>query len=256
MTEEFGIERLLLLRRVTRAVSDWLSSQLKEQLDTISPLMRPRRLLGDYIESGSPEPVLDADKNFAALSELYVKAAGPPFDLPRPLRPPLKPVGLVLDVYPWEYDYQPNTGDGAKVVTVTSPVKFVMCYASGLSLSRLRAGVAGREKQKPEDIREFVIRCCVMQLMMNRLKGLASLLRALRWEVAIDTLPDLGGVPLMTLTAPVRSMLPPDHLILESTEMSGSAFFEEVVDIDAVGRMRDPLSEKVHAILETMRGGR
>ena len=76
MTEEFNISRLLFLRKVTRAVSDYLTFQLREQLNTVSPLLRPRRLLGDYIESGSPEQVVDADKNFSALNEIYAKAAG------------------------------------------------------------------------------------------------------------------------------------------------------------------------------------
>jgi hypothetical protein len=254
MTEEFSITRLLFLRKVTRAVSDYLTSQLKEHLNTISPLLRPRRLLGDYIESGSPEQVVDADKNFASLNEIYAKASGKPFELPRPLRSPLKPVGLALEVYPWEYQHEIYGGGVGKIVTISSPVRFVISYASGLSLSRLRQGVAGKEEQKQEDVREFVIRACLMHLMFKKYSGITALFSALRWEVNTETSPDLGGLPLTTLTSPLQSMLPPDSLIIESTEMSGMSLFEEVVNVDAVSQIPDPLIQKVETIVAAAGG--
>jgi hypothetical protein len=254
MTEEFSISRLLFLRKVTRAVSDYLTSELKEHLTTVSSLLRPRRLLGDYIESGSPEQVVDADKNFALLNEIFAKAAGKPFDLPRPLRPPLKPVGLAIEVYPWESKHEIETEGIRKSITITSPVRYVISYASGLSLSRLRQGIAGKEEQKKEDIREFVIRCCLMYAMLAKNPGIARLFRALRWEVSTEVAPDLGGLPLTTLTAPLRAMLPPDKWILESTEMSGMPLFEEVIDVNTVPQLQDPLAQKVASIMESMGG--
>jgi hypothetical protein len=255
MTEEFSTGRLLFLRKVTRAVSDYLVSELKGHLNTISPLLRPRRLLGDYIESGSPEQVVDADKNFTILSEVYAKASGKPFDLPRPLRPPLKPVGLTIEVYPWESQREIQAEGVRTTVTITSPVRYVMSYASGLSLSRLRQGMAGKEELKKEDVREFVIRCCLIHTMLNKNPGIVHLFRALRWEVGTETVPDLGGLPLTTLTAPLRAILPPDGLILESTEMSGMPLFEEVVDASAISQIRDPLAQKVATIIEAMGAG-
>ncbi|MGA2261222.1 MAG: hypothetical protein ABSH28_07295 [Acidobacteriota bacterium] len=254
MTEELSIGRLLFLRKVTRAVSDYLVSELKGHLSTISPLLRPRRLLGDYIESGSPEQVVDADKNFAVLNEIYSKAAGKPFDLPRPLRPPLKPVGLAIEVYPWEFRQEIRADGVGNTVTITSPVRYVISYASGLSLSRLRQGVAGKEEQKKEDIREFVIRCCLMNTMLNRNPGIINLFRALRWEVSTETSPDLGGLPLTTLTAPLQAMLPPDKLILESTEMSGMPLFEEVIDVNTISQISDPLAQRVTNIMKAVGG--
>jgi len=250
MTQDFSIGRLLFLRKVTRAVSDHLVSELRGHLTTVSPLLRPRRLLGDYVESASTEQVVDAEKNFAILADIYAKAAGKPFDLPRPLRPPLKPVGLTLEIYPWESLHEIQSGGTKKPVTLTSPVRYVLSYASGISLSRLRQGIAGKEEQKREDVREFVIRCCLIHSMLTKSAGIVNLLRALRWEVSTETSPDLGALPLTTLTAPIRSVLPPDHLILESTEMSGTSLFEEVVDVDALAQIPDPLAKKVQEIIE------
>ncbi len=255
MAEEFDIGRLLFLRKVTRAVSEHLVSELRAHLNTISPLLRPRRLLGDYIESSTPEPVVDSDKNFASLNEIYARAAGKPFELPRPLRPPLKPVGLGLEVWPWEYRHVIKTPNASRTITIKSPVRYVVSYGSGLSLSRLHQGVVGGEAQKPEDVREFVIRCCLIHTMLGKYSGIASLFHALRWEITTETLPDLGDLPLTVLTAPLQSMLPPDSLILESTEMSGMSLFEEVVNVDAVSQIRDPLIQKVANIVEAAKAG-
>jgi hypothetical protein len=255
MIQEFSISRLLFLRKVTRAVSDFLVSELKGHLNTISPLLRPRRLLGDYIESGSPEQVVDADKNFTVLSEVYAKAAGKPFDLPRPLRPPLKPIGLALEIYPWERLCEIQSSGIKKAITITSPVRYVITYASGLSLSRLRQGVAGKEEHKKEDVREFVIRCCLIHSMLAKNTNIINLFRALRWEVSTETSPDLGGLPLTTLTAPIQSILPPESLILESTEMSGMPLFEEVVDVEALPQIQDPLISKIESIIEAASAG-
>jgi hypothetical protein len=250
MAEDISIARLLFLRRVTRAISDHLVYELKGHLSTISPLLRPRRFLGDHIESGSTEQVIDADKNFAYLGDIYAKAAGKPFDLPRPLRPPLRPVGLALEVYPWESKHEIHLGGTKQDVTVTSPVRYVMSYASGMSLSRLRQAIAGKEERKKEDIQDFVVRCCLIHSLLAKNGGIVNLLRALRWEVSTENSPELGGLPLTTLTAPLRSILPPDELILESTEMSGKPLFEEVVDVDAAAQIHDPLAQKVDEIIQ------
>jgi hypothetical protein len=251
MSEESSTSKLLYLRKVTRAVSEYLSSQLHEQLQTIAPLLRARRLLGDYIESGNPEPVIDAEKNFNALNHLFARVSGKPFDLPRPLRPPLKPVALSLEAYPWEYKYEIRTRDASKTITVTSPVRWVISYASGFSLARLSRGAAGREEQKKEDVRDFVVRCCLMSLMLQKYPGIRSLLEALRWQVSEETMPGLGELPLTTLSAPLQTMLPPDDLILESTELVGLPQFEEVADIDALMRIPDPLAAKVAEIVRS-----
>ncbi len=99
-------------------------------------------------------------------------------------------------------------------------------------------------------MREFVIRCCLMHCILNKNPGIIALFRALRWEVNTETSPDLGSLPLTTLTAPLFSMLPQDSLILESTEMSGMPVFEEVVDVDAIDRIQDPLAQKVQKIVD------
>ena len=67
--EPFTTQRLLALRKITRSVADLLRGELREYLATLSPLFRPRAVLGNHVEGGVNEPVKGADAVFKALVE-------------------------------------------------------------------------------------------------------------------------------------------------------------------------------------------
>jgi hypothetical protein len=62
--------------------------------------------------------------------------------------------------------------------------------------------------------------------------------------------PEFGGLPVTFISAPVSTLLPPDDVIIENTEISGSDVFEEVVDLDSATAMRDPMKEQVLSIVQ------
>ena len=47
------------------------------------------------------------------------------------------------------------------------------------------------------------------------------------------------------ISSPLSTELPPDEVIIESTEISGQSVFEEVVDVKALQAVRDPMREKL-----------
>ena len=106
----------------------------------------------------------------------------------------------------------------------------------------------------PADMKEHVIRCCLFHAMIKKYSGIREIFTALRWGVSTETSPDTGGLCLTTLTAPIPTMLPPDDFILESTEMSGTSRFEEVVDVNAATDIRDPLTHRVNEIIKEYGG--
>jgi len=59
--------------------------------------------------------------------------------------------------------------------------------------------------------------------------------------VVIQKLEDLGGLPVVILKAPIESFLPSDDFILKITQLSGIPAFQEIIDLDAVEKMPDPL---------------
>jgi hypothetical protein len=55
--------KLLSLHGLTKDVSQFCQRHLKTQIDAMAPLFRPRRFLGDHIDSTGKEAVAGADRN-------------------------------------------------------------------------------------------------------------------------------------------------------------------------------------------------
>ena len=62
-------------------------------------------------------------------------------------------------------------------------------------------------------------------------------------------------MPITYVSAAVNTVRPPDEVIIESTEISGMAVFEEVLNPDDVTALRDPLREKLMDLAK-QHGGR
>ena len=85
-----SFQSVLVLRKLTRAVADTLRLQMMDYLAALTPLLRPKIVLGDYIQGGQKEPARKADKAFKELQALYeAVATTKPFSLPRDLKPPI-----------------------------------------------------------------------------------------------------------------------------------------------------------------------
>jgi hypothetical protein len=63
--------------------------------------------------------------------------------------------------------------------------------------------------------------------------------------VGIRELPDFGGLPVVTLKAPLETFLPPDDFIVQVTRLSGIPAFQELIDLDALDNFPDPLRESL-----------
>ena len=133
---------------------------------------------------------------------------------------------------------------------ISSPLTWVVCYPSTYSLSMLRQVVAGGERDQTH-IGEFVLRACVMSLMFNKLPSLKALFEGLRYSVEIRNSPELGQVPLVTISAPFPSFRPSDEIVLLASGVSGGNAFEEVIDLGTIRQMSDPLRTQVQKIFES-----
>lgn len=51
MNQAFDIPRLSVLRKLTRAVADILTGELKTHLATLTPLIQPRQVFGEFIRT-------------------------------------------------------------------------------------------------------------------------------------------------------------------------------------------------------------
>ncbi len=243
MAEEYGIERLLALRKLTRAVADHLRAQVRDYVTTLTPLLRARGVLGDYVQGTGREALLAADRAFKELEAVYAAAAGArPFNLPRELKPPIELATATLEIAPLEYSHEARGERETKKIVVTSPLKWVLRHA----------GFATPRSTDPRDLERFLLHHCVLHTVISKQAGVARVLEGLRFPVCTVRLPEFGEMPLTCLCSPVATVRPPDEVLIASTELSGTDTFEEVVDMEALAGLGDPLRE---ALLELTHGG-
>lgn len=250
-SRQFSREQLGRLHGITQQVERICRSQLQAYLDALAPLFRPRRLLGNHMDGAGKESVANVDQNFNELRETYFKACGRPFDLRKELPTPLESVPTQIQLHEWEYEYEVQTERELKTINITSPLTWVLAYPSAYSHNMLRGLIAAKQERDLEGLRTFVLRTSLMHLMFARLPDLTTLLEGLRYKIEIRKSPRLGDLPLVTISAPVTTVLPTDDLLLLAASFSGRAGFVEVVDPDQARSIPDPLQDQITKILES-----
>jgi hypothetical protein len=249
--ESLNVEQLLHLHTLTKDVAKVCQKQLRGYLDTLAPLFRPRRILGEAMEGAERESVGGSDRTVAELRDLYRKVAMRPFDLRPELSLPLESVSTQMQLYEWEYLHQTKTDRGWRSIKVTSPLTWVVAYSSNYSLPIFRQVLAGQEERDAEAVRAFVLRACLMHLHFTKFPAIADLLTGLRYQVEVRQTPETGDLPLVTVSAPFHTMRPPDGLITVASGLAGGASFSEVLDLATVKNLKDPLREQIVAIFRT-----
>src|ERR1700676_2209737 len=123
MSGREDVQSLLALRKLTRAITDLVRVQMSEYLKPLAPLMRPRALLGDYVQGGLKEPSRKSDKAFADLQALYVKViTAKPFNLSRELAAPLSLPDADLEITPLDYFHAVQSGHDTRRIRVRCPL--------------------------------------------------------------------------------------------------------------------------------------
>jgi hypothetical protein len=90
-----------------------------------------------------------------------------------------------------------------------------------------------------------------MNLHFTKFPGLVDLFAGLRYRVEMRKSPELGDLPLVTISAPFSTLRPPDSLVTVASGLAGGASFAEVLDLDSVRQIRDPLREEIAAVFKS-----
>jgi hypothetical protein len=246
--EHFTTQHLLTLRKITRTVADMMRAELREYLATLAPLFRPRAVLGAHAESGSMDTVKGADAALKELQTIFQTiSVSKPFSLPREeLRPPIGVISSVPEITTVEYAHSFSGEREPKTLTVTKPLQWILNY-SGFGPKRLQELLADPNRNQ-SDVRAFVVHYLALHLVVTRQTGLAKILDALHFPVSTGRLAGCGELPI-TYVSSLATSLPPDDVVVESTELSGMAVFEEVVNPSTLSDLRDPLRERLGAII-------
>jgi hypothetical protein len=250
MEERYDIQRLLALRKLTRGVSELLRGQLTAYLSTLAPLINPKAVLGDYVQGGSKEVVRGVDKVFEELQALYgAVASSKPYNLPGELKPPIGIASTALEITPVEYVHVAKTERESKKVSVASPLRWVLSY-HGFAPRRLAELLAGRNRDT-EELQRAVLHSLVMHVVLSKRAGVTQILDALHFHVHSDRSPEFGDLPITYISSSISTDRPPDEVIVESTEVAGRDAFEEVVNLDDIAKLRDPLKDQLLELVKT-----
>lgn len=244
MDESFDTKKLLVLRKLTRSISDLLRGQMRDYLTTLAPLLRPKTVLGDYIQSTTKESGRNADQAFKELQSLYEKiASATPYRLKPELKPPVEIINSSLEMTPKEYRYTAKTEDESKNVTITSPLKWVLNY-SGFNPGRLTEMLSHRDRNS-EQVRQHLLHHLVMHIVVTKQTGVTQILDALQFPIGTEYSPALGELPITYVSSTISTIRPPDHVIIENTEISGMDAFEEVINLSDIAEMQNPLKDRL-----------
>jgi hypothetical protein len=240
MPESFTIERVQALRRLTRAVADVLREQVNTYLSTLSILLRPRRVLGNYIEGAEKEIVKGADRAFKDLQGLYQTVSrAKPFTLNRELGNPLPITNVSLEIHPVEYIHEMRANGVSRTVSVRSPLAWTLSYADQppAALADLLSPRAGAN----DELHAWLVHQLVLYTVAANQPGLQLILERLHFPLSFVKEPASGQLPVTRISSPLSTQRPPDDVIMQSVELSGMDAFEEVINVGDIERMHDPL---------------
>jgi hypothetical protein len=244
MDETFNAKRLVVLRKLTRGIADFVRGQLKEHLVALAPLFRPRLTFADFVKSDVKESSKSSEAAFKEMQALYAKVApAKPFNLNAELKPPVEVVSGVLEFVPVEYAYTAKTEADTKQLTMISPLKWILNY-SGFTPRALRE-LLGQRDRTTAALESAVQHAVMLHVVIMRQPGLNKLLEALHFTMTSAPAAGLGELPVITIASSIPTVKPPDELIIESTEISGTDSFEEVVSLGDPAVLRDSFRDKI-----------
>jgi len=242
MSDRDNIQSLLALRKLTRAITDVVRVQMTEYLKTLTPLMRPQVVLGEYVQGGLKEATRRADKAFKDLQALYETVApAKPFHLQRELNPPLDFPRVGLEITPLDYVHVAQPGN--RKIKVRCPLTWVLTY-SDFPPPKLQELLASKGRDAGE-LQRFVLSYLVMHLVTTQDQPLMQMFDALHFPITTSKSAEFGELPVTRIGIPVKTTRPSDAVVIESAELTGMDAFEEVVNVDDVKGMGDPFKERL-----------
>mgnify|MGYP003577654024 CR=1 FL=1 len=182
MSERDSIQSLLVLRKLTRAISDAVRSQISEHLATLTPLFRPQTVLGDHILGGVKESTRRADQALKEVQVLYdAVAPAKPFNLRRELTPPFNLAAAGLEITPVDYLHVVQSGADTRRIKVRCPLVWTVSYA-GFAPARLPDLLD--QRVRGEELQRFILSHLVLHAVVAHQRGVANILEGVVLEYA------------------------------------------------------------------------
>lgn len=236
--KEIELNQLPALRRSSAAMSAHLEKRLRRYVETVSPLFAPRKVIGEFMQSSQTDRVPGADRNFVEIEETYGRLVKACFNHAPKLRAPVPAIRGQLDLQPWEYAHVLPNG---QTVWITAPNRWVLTYRASLTVAEILHADSALSQEGGGEAGDFLLRALVMAKLFDVQPAIGELFADLRFSVETETADHRGGLTFTVLTAAAPTFRPQDDVIETVVDMSGKLAFEELIDLDGVRALQDPL---------------
>jgi hypothetical protein len=217
---------------------------MNDYLKTLTPLWRPQVVLGEYVQGGQKEPTRKADKLFKDLLTMYEAVApSKPFFLQRELSPPLDFPRVGLEITPLDYVHVVQTGSTSRKIKVRCPLTWILTYTD-FPPTRLQELLDNKARDAAE-VQRFVLSYIALHLTTTHDPSMMQLFEALHFPITTTKSPQFGELPITRIGIPIATTRPSDAVVIESAELTGMDAFEEVVSVEDLKRLGDPLKERL-----------
>jgi hypothetical protein len=251
MSGREGVQSLLVLRKLTRAIADAVREQMTAYLTTLTPLLRPEAVFGEHIDGGRREANQKPAQALKELQELYEPLApARPLNLRRELMPPFAFANAGLEVTPVEYLHEVESGGRSRKILVRRPLTWTLTYA-GFGPAKLQA-LLDQRVRPPEELQRFILAYLLMHVVTTHQTGLAQILESLHFPVSMTTVPEFGDLPVTRIGIGISTARPPDGVVIESAELTGMDAFEELVNVEDIHRLRSPFRERLLEVVSSV----
>jgi hypothetical protein len=93
-----------------------------------------------------------------------------------------------------------------------------------------------------------VLNYLVLHVATTSEPGLMQVFDALHFPLTTSKSPEFGELPITRIGIGITTTRPSDAVIIESAELTGMDNFEEVVRVEDIAQVSDPLKERLLAI--------
>lgn len=250
MENSLSIADVIKLRKATRSVAERMTGQLQADLSAMSPLISIRQVLGRHVRGNEKNSARGEDDAFEELQRMYRElAASTTYVIPREIESPIDIRQTAVDVVAADYNYEITSGDHAKPIRITCPLRWIL-YPAGFSPHELRQVVTNQAQATDQELQSFVLQYLALYVTLSKKLDVLALLADLRFPIEDGRMDGCGKLLVKLATSPIATMRAPDDIVLQSTELTGSATFEEVIDLQSVAQMRDPLQVEILELVD------
>ena len=119
-----------------------------------------------------------------------------------------------------------------------------MVTYTGYTPRRLKQLLADPNR-RDDELLQFVLHYLAMHVVVSKQPGLTAMLDTLHFPLSSGRLPGFGDLPVTRIGCSISTSLPPDELVIESTDLSGKDAFEEIVNVEDIAKLGDQLKDRL-----------